>query len=163
MEEKLEGILTRYRENEGNLISILQDIETEFGYLREDAIYWVSERLDVPPAKFYGVATFYAQFHLKPKGKNVITACCGTACHVKGSERLINSLVKELNIPKGEDTSEDLKFTVEKVNCVGACSIAPVIIVNKTVHGKMTPDKLKKAITTLKAGETGTKTEISEN
>ncbi len=153
MEDKLEGILTRYQENEGNLISILQDIESEFGYLREDAINWISERLDVPPAKFYGIATFYAQFHLKPKGKNVVTACCGTACHVKGSERLINSLVKELGIPDGEDTSEDLKFTVEKVNCVGACSIAPVIIVNKTVNGKMTPDKLVKEIKTLKEGK----------
>jgi NADH:ubiquinone oxidoreductase subunit E len=153
MEEKLEGIMSRYQKNEGNLISILQDVESEFGYLREDAIYWISERLDVPPAKFYGVATFYAQFHLKPRGKDVITACCGTACHVKGSERLINSLVKELSIPQGEDTSEDLKFTVEKVNCVGACSIAPVIIFNKTVHGKMTPDKLKREIKTLKGGE----------
>jgi len=153
MERKLEGILTRYRENDGNLISILQDIENEFGYLREDAIIWMSEQLDVPLAKFYGIATFYAQFHLKPKGKNVITACCGTACHVKGSDRLINSLVKELDIPDGEDTSEDLKYTVEKVNCVGACSIAPVIIVNKTVHGKVTSDKLKKEIQTLKEGK----------
>ncbi|HSQ78031.1 MAG TPA: NAD(P)H-dependent oxidoreductase subunit E [Nitrospirota bacterium] len=153
MERKLEGILTRYRENEGNLISILQDLESEFGYLREDAIMWLSEQLDVPPARFYGVATFYAQFHLKPRGKNIITACCGTACHVKGSERLINSLVKELAIPEGEETSEDLKFTVEKVNCVGACSIAPVIIINKTVHGKMTPDKLVKEMKTLKEGK----------
>lgn len=152
MEEKLEGIYTRYRENEGNLISVLQDIESEFGYLPEDAIYWFSERLDVPPAKFYGIATFYAQFHLKPKGKNVVTACCGTACHVKGSERLINSLVKELAIPEGEDTSEDLRFTVERVNCVGACSIAPVIIINKIVHGKVTPDKLMKEMKTLKEG-----------
>jgi NADH:ubiquinone oxidoreductase subunit E len=153
MEEKLQGILNNYLANEGNLISVLQDIESEFGYLPEDAIYWFSERLDIPPAKFFGVATFYAQFHLKPRGKNVITACCGTACHVKGSERLINSLVKELAIPEGEDTSEDLKFTVEKVNCVGACSIAPVIIVNKAVHGKMTPDKLIKEIKTLKEGK----------
>lgn len=153
MEEKLEGIVARYHENEGNLISILQDLESEFGYLREDAINWISERLDVPPAKFYGLATFYAQFHLKPRGKNVITACSGTACHVKGSERLIDNLLKELNIPQGEDTSEDLKFTVEKVNCVGACSIAPVIIVNKTVHGKVTSDKLMKEMKTLKAGE----------
>ena len=153
IEEKLEGILSRYRENEGNLISILQDLESEFGYLREDAITWIAHQLDVPLARFYGVATFYAQFHLKPRGKDVITACCGTACHVKGSARLIDSLVKELAIPAGEDTSEDLKFTVEKVNCVGACSIAPVIIVNKTVHGKMTPDKLVKEMKTLKAGE----------
>lgn len=155
MERTLEGILKNYRENEGNLISILQDIESEFGFLREDAINWISEQLDIPPAKFYGVATFYAQFHLKPKGKNVVTACCGTACHVKGSERLINSLVKELGIPENEDTSEDLQFTVEKVNCVGACSIAPVIIVNKTVHGKMTPDKLMKEVKTLKDGKRG--------
>jgi NADH:ubiquinone oxidoreductase subunit E len=153
MERKLEGIYTRYRENEGNLISILQDIENEFGYLQEDAITWFSERLDVPLAKFYGIATFYAQFHLKPKGKNVVTACCGTACHVKGSERLINSLVKELAIPDGEDTSEDLRFTVERVNCVGACSIAPVVIINKTVHGKMTPDKLMKEMKALKEGK----------
>ena len=153
MERKLEGILARYRENEGNLISILQDLESEFGYLREDAITWISEQLDVPLATFYGVATFYAQFHLKPRGKNVITACCGTACHVKGSERLINSLVKDLAIPEGEETAEDLKFTVEKVNCVGACSIAPVIIINKTVNGKMTPDKLMKEMKTLKEGK----------
>jgi NADH:ubiquinone oxidoreductase subunit E len=153
MKEQLEKVLTRYRDNEGNLISILQDIESEFGYLREDAITWISEQLDVPLAKFYGLATFYAQFHLNPRGKNIITACCGTACHVKGSERLIDNLVRELGIPAGEDTSEDLKFTVEKVNCVGACSIAPVIIFNKTVHGKVTTDKLAKEIKTLKAGE----------
>jgi NADH:ubiquinone oxidoreductase subunit E len=153
MNEQLEGVLTRYREDEGNLISILQDIESEFGYLREDAITWISEQLDVPLAKFYGIATFYAQFHLKPRGKNIITACCGTACHVKGSERLINNLVRDLAIPVGEETSEDLKFTVEKVNCVGACSIAPVIIINKSVHGKMSQDKLAREMKTLKAGE----------
>lgn len=153
MEDKLEVILDNYQKNEGNLISILQDIETEFGYLREDAIYWFSERLDVPPAKFYGIATFYAQFHLKPRGKNVITTCCGTACHVKGSERLISTLEKELDIPDGEETSEDRRFTVEKVNCVGACSISPVIIVNKKVHGKMTMGKVKKEIKTLKTGK----------
>ena len=153
MEEKLEGILVRYRENEGNLISILQDLESEFGYLREDAITWIADQLDVPLARFYGVATFYAQFHLKPRGKNVITACCGTACHVKGSARLIDRLVQELNIAPGEDTTEDLAFTLEKVNCVGACSIAPVMIVNKTVHGKMTTDMIVKELKTLKAGE----------
>jgi NADH:ubiquinone oxidoreductase subunit E len=153
MEEKLEGILSRYRENEGNLISILQDLESEFGYLREDAITWIADQLDVPLARFYGVATFYAQFHLKPRGRNVITACCGTACHVKGSARLIDRLVQELNIAPGEDTTEDLAFTLERVNCVGACSIAPVMIVNKTVHGKMTTDKIVKELKTLRAGE----------
>ncbi len=150
MEAKLQRILENYQQTEGNIISILQDIEETFGYLPEEAINWFSKRLDIPPAKFFGVATFYAQFHLKPRGKNIITACCGTACHVKGSERLINSLIKELKIPAGEDTSEDREFTVERVNCVGACSIAPVVIINKEVHGKMTPDKLMKEIKKLK-------------
>jgi NADH:ubiquinone oxidoreductase subunit E len=150
MEEKLNTILEEYHQQEGNLVFILQCLEKDFGYLPEDAIYWFSEQLDIPPAKFFGVATFYAQFHLKPRGENIITTCCGTACHVKGSERLLNSLMKELQIPSGEDTSEDGKFTVEKVNCVGACSIAPVVIINEKVYGKMTPDKLIKELKRLK-------------
>lgn len=150
MQDTREKILKAYHENEGNVISLLQDIEESFGYLPEDAIYWFSEQLDLPPSRFYGIATFYAQFHLKPRGKNIITACCGTACHVKGSERLINSLMRELHIPSGEDTSDDKKFTVEKVNCVGACSIAPVVIINREVHGKMTADRLMKEIRKIK-------------
>ncbi|NOZ25388.1 MAG: NAD(P)H-dependent oxidoreductase subunit E [Nitrospirae bacterium] len=150
MQETLEKILRTYHENEGNVISLLQEIEESFGYLPEEAINWFSEQLDIPPSRFYGIATFYSQFHLKPRGENIITACCGTACHVKGSERLINSLMRELQIPSGEDTSEDRKFTVEKVNCVGACSIAPVVIINKEVHGKMTADRLMKEIRKIK-------------
>lgn len=151
MNDKLEMILAKHLENEGNLISLLQDIQEEFGYIPEDAVNWFSEKLDIPASRFYGVVTFYSQFHLKPRGKNIITACCGTACHVNGSERLINHLVKELAIPEGEDTSVDKKYTVEQVSCVGACSIAPVIIFNKKVHGKMTREKLMKEMTALKA------------
>ncbi len=150
MVDKLQGILDEFRAQDGNLIFLLQCLERDFGYIPEEAVNWFSEVLDVPPAKFYGLATFYAQFHLKPRGENIITVCCGTACHVKGSERLLNSLTKELKIPSGEDTSEDGKFTVERVNCVGACSIAPVVIINKNVHGKMTADKLMKEIKKLK-------------
>ncbi len=150
MEDKLQDILDEFKAHEGNLIYLLQCLERDFGYIPEEAVNWFSEVLDVPPAKFYGLATFYAQFHLKPRGENIITVCCGTACHVKGSERLLNSLTKELQIPSGEDTSEDGKFTVEKVNCVGACSIAPVVIINKEVHGKMTADKLMKEVKKLK-------------
>jgi NADH:ubiquinone oxidoreductase subunit E len=142
MKEALEKILTNYRNNEGNIITILQDVEETFGYIPEEAVNWFSKKLDIPASQFYGIATFYAQFHLKPRGKNVITVCRGTACHVKGSERLLNRVFMELDIPPGEDTSDDLKFTVEKVNCVGACGIAPVVIFNKEVHGKMTLDKL---------------------
>lgn len=153
MEHKLEGIVNTYTRDEGNLISILQDVENEFGYLPEAAITWLAERIDIPPARFYGIATFYSQFHLKPRGKNCITACSGTACHVKGSEWLIDSLASELHIAPGEDTSEDRKFTIEKVNCLGACSIAPVIIINKAVYGKMTPDRLMKEIKRLEEDE----------
>lgn len=153
MQETLQRILEEYRQNEGNLISILQSLEEAFGYIPEDAVNWFSEQLDIPPAKFFGVATFYTQFHLTPRGRNIITACCGTACHVKGAERIINSLTRELQIPSGEDTTEDKEFTVEKVNCVGACSIAPVVIINKEVHGKMTPERLVKEIKRLKKGK----------
>src|SRR4030042_4364061 len=144
MEEALEKILTNYQNNEGNIITILQDVEETFGYIPEKAVNWFSKKLYLPASRFYGIATFYAQFHLKPRGKNIITVCRGTACHVKGSERLLNKLLIELNIPPGKDITDDLKFTVEKVNCVGACGIAPVIIFNKEVHGKMTFDKLMK-------------------
>ncbi|HAR45769.1 MAG: NADH dehydrogenase [Nitrospirae bacterium GWC2_57_13] len=153
MEQRLEGILNNYLQNEGNVISILQDIENEFGYLPEDAISWISDRLDVPPARFYGIATFYSQFHLKPRGKHCITACTGTACHVKGSEWLISSLTSELHLLPDEDTTEDRKFTVEKVNCLGACSIAPVVVIDKEVYGKMSSDRLMKLVKKLEKKE----------
>ncbi len=151
MEETLEKILKTYHENSGNIITILQDIEKNFGYIPEEAVNWFSKKLDIPASRFYGVATFYSQFHLKPRGKNIITVCRGTACHVKGSERLINRLCLELDIPAGEETTSDLKFTIEKVNCIGACGIAPVTLINNTVHGRMTIDKLIKEIKKIKS------------
>lgn len=150
MEKALKKILQKNRENEGNLISILQEIENTFGYIPENAVNWFASKLDINPSRFYGIATFYAQFHLKPRGKNIITACCGTACHVKGSERLINGVKKELDISEGEETTKDMQFTLEKVNCIGACSIAPVFIINKKVHGKAAADKLIKEIRSIK-------------
>lgn len=152
MEETLAEILKNYEENGGNVITILQDIETHFGYIPEEAIDLIAKKLDIPASRFFGTATFYSQFHLKPRGKNIITVCRGTACHVKGSEKLINRLSLELDVPQGEDTTSDCKFTIEKVNCIGACGIAPVTVVNHTVHGKMTLDKLMKEIKKLKAG-----------
>jgi NADH:ubiquinone oxidoreductase subunit E len=153
MEETLEEILDNYKKTEGNIITILQDIEKNFGYIPEEAVTWFSKKLDIPASRFFGTATFYSQFHLKPRGKNVVTVCRGTACHVKGSERLINRLLMELDISPDEDTTADLKFTVEKVNCVGACGISPVTILNREVHGKMTLDKLMKEIKKIKTSE----------
>ena len=153
MEKVLEKIYKSHRENEGNIISLLQDIQNEFGYIQEEVVIWFSRRLDIPASRFFGIATFYAQFHLQPRGKNIVTTCCGTACHVKGSERLLNGLVKELNLSAGANTTPDREITLEKVNCVGACSIAPVVIINNKVHGKMTADNLMKEIKKLKEKE----------
>ncbi len=146
IEKKCREILDRYHREKGNIISILQDMQESFGYIREDAVNWFSEQLNIPASNFYGVATFYAQFYLKPRGKNIITGCCGTACHVKGSAPIINSLREHLAIPEGGDTSRDGKVTIESVACVGACSIAPVFIVNKKVFGKMTLDRVPEMI-----------------
>jgi len=150
MIETLDPIINNYRENEGNVITLLQDTQEAFGYIPREAVEYLSRTLDIAPSRFYGVATFYVQFHLKPRGKNIITICCGTACHVKGSEKLLNSVTQELNLTEGKDMTEDGQFTLERVNCVGACSIAPVSLINKKVHGKATGEKLLKEIRSIK-------------
>lgn len=149
MEETLERILADYRQNEGNIITILQSVEENFGYLPEEAVNWFSKKLDIPASRFYGIATFYAQFHLKPKGKNVVTVCRGTACHVKGSERLIHGLRRTFNLAEEQDTTDDREFTIEKVACVGTCSMAPVVIINNKVYGKVTADIILREIKKL--------------
>ena len=146
LEEKLIGILEEYRENEGNLITLLQDIQAKFGYVPEKAVHWFSRELDIPESRFYGISTFYSQFYLKPRGRNIITACCGTACHVKGSERLISAALRELKLHDDQDTTPDGEVTLEKVACLGTCSMAPVMVINKKMYGKMTPEKLRKEI-----------------
>jgi len=148
--EVLEQIVGRYRENGGNVISLLQETQEAFGYIPREAVDYFSDNLGIAPSRFYGVATFYAQFRLKPRGKNIITACCGTACHVKGSERILNNLMLELKLPPDAETTPDGLFSLEKVNCVGACGIAPVAIINNKVHGKTTAEKLIKEIRLLK-------------
>lgn len=150
MEDKLVIILDNYQKNEGNLISILQDVQSEFGYIPQDAVNWISDKLDIPPSRFYGIATFYSQFHLKPRGKNIITACCGTACHVNGSAKIIDGLRSEFKLAQGEETTGDGKFTLEEVACLGTCSFAPVVLINGKVHGKTKIDKVLKEIKSLR-------------
>lgn len=150
MEEKLEIILDNFVKNEGNLISILQDVESAFGYIPEDAVTWFADKLDIPASRFYGVATFYSQFHLKPRGKNIVTVCCGTACHVNGSDKIIDGLKRELKLAHGEDTTEDGEITLEEVACLGTCSFAPIALVNGAVHGKAKADKMVKEIKLLR-------------
>ena len=149
MENILKDIIEKYHEKAGNVISLLQDTQDAFGYIPREAVDFYSRELHIAGSRFYGVATFYSQFRLKPTGKNKIVACCGTACHVRGSEKLINSVRRELALPELEDTTGDGAFTMETVNCVGACSIAPVFIINKKVHAKASLGGLLKEIRTL--------------
>lgn len=131
-------ILNKYpRNDKSSLIPILQDVQEEYGYLPEDAIREVAGYTSLPVSRVYGVATFYNMFRLTPLGENVIRVCRGTACHVKNSANLLLALENTLNIKAGE-TTRDKKFTIELVNCIGACSIAPVITVNDDYHGRIT-------------------------
>ena len=136
-----EKILDKYRGEDGCLIPVLQNIHNEYGYLQESVINLVSERLNMSLSEVMGVASFFAQFHLKPRGKHIIKVCTGTACHVKKAKGLSAKVIDRLKINANE-TTKDLMFTFEEVACLGACGIAPVVVVNKDVHGTLSPDKL---------------------
>ena len=146
MTEACERILDKYHSEKGSIIYILQDVQDAFGYIPEDVVFWLSGKLNIPASHFYGVSTFYSQFYLKPRGKNIITACCGTACHVKGAGPMISRIRSELGLAGEEDTTADNQFTLENVACVGACSIAPVLIINKKVYGNMSAEKASKTL-----------------
>ena len=150
MENIFEDIVTKYRKREGNVIFLLQETQEAFGYIPREAIDFFSSELNIAPSRFYGVATFYSQFRFKPTGKNKIVACCGTACHVRGSEKILNAMMREVQLTEDEETTKDMEFTLEKVNCVGACSIAPVFLINKKVYGKSTPEKIIKEVRSMR-------------
>ena len=149
MQATLDTIVKKHRESGGNIISLLQDTQEAFGYVPKEAVLFFADELGIAPSRFYGVATFYAQFRLKPSGKHRVTACCGTACHVRGAERILNSIKRELHLSEEEDTTPDNQFTVEKVACLGFCSFAPVVLINGAVHGKTTADPVLKEIKVL--------------
>lgn len=130
---KVAGICVEHAKDEASLIEILHDVTGEYNWLPPDAMKCVSEILEVPLAKVYAVATFYKGFSLTPKGEKVVRICKGTACHVRGADRCIEEFKRLLGIGMGE-TTEDMKFTVETVNCVGACAAAPVIVVNEKYY-----------------------------
>ena len=134
----LDEILDRYAGRAGAVIPVLQDTQEAYGYLPREAIERIARRLRRPAAQIYGVATFYAQFHLKPRGKHVIRVCLGTACHVRGGERLLEHLSKDLGVKPGE-TTDDLLFTLERVACLGACGLAPTMMVDEQTYGRLTP------------------------
>ena len=150
MEDIFEDIITKYRERGGNIIFLLQETQEAFGYIPREAVDFFSLELNIAASRFYGVATFYSQFRLKPTGKNKIVACCGTACHVRGAEKVINGLRRELDLPAGEDTTRDGQFTLEEVACLGTCSFAPIVLVNGAVHGKTTADSIVKEVKSMR-------------
>lgn len=138
----LEQILAGYAREERWLIPILQDAQDVYGYLPFEVLQAIARHVQVSFSKVYGVVTFYTQFHLKPRGRNVIKVCTGTACHVRGGGEVLAALEEALRIKAGE-TTPDLEFTLETVACLGACGLAPVIMVNEDTHGRVNPDSIK--------------------
>jgi len=138
---QLDQILEKYREVKGALIPVLQETQNAYGYLSKEAIEYISCNMNIPVSQIYGVVTFYAQFHLNPRGKNIIRVCQGTACHVRGAKAILMSLEDTLQISAGQ-TTPDLKFTLETVACIGACGLAPVMMVNDDTHGRLTPESI---------------------
>jgi len=143
MKSSIQEILVAFHGKEEELIPILQKVQNVQGYLSDDSMEDISRFTNVPLSKIYGVATFYAQFRFTPKGEKHIMLCRGTACHVKGAQRIQDEIEKQIGIEVGE-TSEDLKYSSENVACIGACSLAPCIMVNDSVEANLTPQKVEK-------------------
>ena len=139
---KVKAILDRHQRDRGMLVSILQDIQAEYNYLPKEAIIQVSQGLDVALSQAYSVATFFKAFSLKPRGRHLINVCLGTACHVRGAVRILDGVERELGINSG-GTTKDLKYTLETVNCVGACALGPIVIVDGNYSGQMKSNKVK--------------------
>ena len=150
--EKMEKIIEEYRGQKGALVPILQEVNSTYNYLPENILRYVSQELDIPLSLIYRAATFYKAFSLKPVGKHKVTVCSGTTCHVKGAPRIVDTLERELGISTGE-TTEDMNFTLETVNCLGCCGLAPVITVGEDLYGKVTQAKLPKIIEQCREAE----------
>ena len=142
---RLDEILSDYPIEKSNIIPILQAVQTEFGYLSQECISAIARYLRLSESVVYGVSTFYAQFKFVPVGEKLIRVCRGTACHVRGVSRVLDETSKLLGIGPGE-TTDDLKYSLETIACFGSCALAPVMVVNEAVHGKVTPDKVKKIL-----------------
>lgn len=143
--EKMKNILEKYSNDKSNLIQILNEVQEKFGYIPEFAQAEIANYLGIERAEVYGVVTFYSRFTLKPKGKYSVSVCLGTACFVKGSEKLLDKAKEILKIDEGETTA-DGKFSIDSTRCIGACGLAPVFTVNDEVYGKATPESMEKVL-----------------
>jgi len=146
-------ILEKYQHKKNNLVPILQAVQQEYRYLPEDVLRFVAASLHIPVARVFGVATFYAHFALKAKGKYVVRVCNGTACHVKDSISLLDKINEHLGLNGTKTTTDDMMFTVETVSCLGACGLAPVVVVNDEVHSLMTPAKVEVLLDGIETSE----------
>ena len=151
--KQLDDILKAHDYNKTSVIAIMQDIQKIYHYLPQEVLTYIAGELGLSEAKVYGVATFYENFSLEPKGKYVIKVCDGTACHVRKSIPILEGLYKELGLGKKKHTTDDQLFTVETVSCLGACGLAPAVMVNDEVHPKMTPEKMSELIAKLREDE----------
>jgi NADH-quinone oxidoreductase subunit E len=143
--EKVDSLIDSYVGNKEQLISLLQDVQAEFNYLPQDVLVKISQKLDIPLSQVFSVATFFRAFTLKPRGRHLVTVCLGTACHVKGGRRLVEKMERDYGIKPGE-TTKDMRFTLEAVNCLGCCALGPVVVVDGKYESKMNPDKLDRVL-----------------
>jgi len=142
---RLDSVFEKHRGEEGALIPVLQEAQGIYGYLSQEVLVTIAERLHIPVSRVFGVVTFYAQFYTTPRGRNTVRVCRGTACHVRGGKSVLKAVQQALGIGEGETTS-DFKFTFETVACLGACALSPVLLVNKNYYGKLTPAKVEKVL-----------------
>jgi NADH-quinone oxidoreductase subunit E len=143
--KKIKTILEKYHYKKPRIIQILSDVQEVYNYLPKDALEYISHKMQVPLSSIYSIATFYAAFSLKPRGKHLCTVCMGTACHVRGAPAVLNRLEERLKIKTG-GTTEDDQFTLKTVNCLGACALAPIVVVDDEYHGQTSVNKVDKLI-----------------
>jgi len=151
--ERVCEIIHEFGGNETKLIPILSAVQEEYRYLPEEVLTFVAMSLNISVSKVYGVASFYSHFSLKPKGKHIVKLCDGTACHVKGSRKILEKLRTKLGLEGDKITTADMLFTVETVSCLGACGLAPVVLINDKVYGQATPEQALKVVEDLIAQE----------
>ena len=150
---QIDAILEKYGCDKSRIISIMQDVQAIYNYLPQEVLCYIAEKVGISNAKIFGVATFYGNFSLEAKGKYVLKVCRGTACHVRKSATILDALYAATGLNEDKHTTDDGLFTIEIVSCLGACGLAPVVMVNETVHPQMTPDKAKALIEELRAKE----------
>ncbi|MCD6181501.1 MAG: NADH-quinone oxidoreductase subunit NuoE [Candidatus Cloacimonetes bacterium] len=151
--KQIDEVIYKFIGKKGPLIPLLQEIQSLEGYLSKETMRYVADKSGIHLAKIYGVATFYSMFQLKPQGKHIVRICKGTACHVAGANIISDTLCNELGLKEGEESSEDGLFTVMEVACLGCCGLAPAMMIDKDVHGKLTPEKTRLVIHEIRQAE----------